>query len=764
MKIAILGAGLTGLELGRKLKELDKDFFILEKESQIGGLCRTNKTGNYYWDFAVHAVYSRNKEIMDYFSSLPLDYESLERNVKIFHTSENGKTHILNYPFEIGVKDLPLNDKLECVQGYVAARAKGIKKSSNLKEWIENSLGPGMAKHFMIPYNSKIWNCPLEEISEKLVSAKIEPASIIDFIMSVLGKNVVGRAYQAKFIYPKQGIQQLIDYTAKDIKDNVHLNADVVKLERSLGRWKIYTNNEVFEADMIASTIPLVNLLKKVDIEGLKKEYGAFRWNDTHFVMVGLKDGYDFNLIKDCHWVFFKGKEIFYRITLMHNFSAEFKAVLVAEITQKDNLSSKSNEEIVSSVVKDLVRLGIVGSENEIDKTDIKLVEHTYPIPTVGCEQVKHGIRTLLERYNLFLLGRNGNWDYINMDGVVANVQKFVSEKFLPVHYLEKIVERAQHKAAELAAEPTGYEEPMSFKERAFFTAKILGSGLLIFLLMRRLNLAEAALALKQANFGFLGLALISGLAFMLIRAYKWFEIVKPYLIKKNFVRTTISYMFGLGVSILTPGRIGEVARIVNSGVTEKAAPAGLFLLDKIIDVLIVFSMSLFGAYFLFPDKFNIPILIFLLFAALAFLFFMKQIYLKCKKNIITLPFGKTIDRALKAIALLSREKIIMNALLTLISYIVCVIEVFFILKAFCDINLMDVFKVHPVVMMSNILPVTVGGLGLREGLSVFLYSKFGIAKEFAFWGGFLIFGFNTLLYGILGTVLINFNKRKIKK
>ena len=86
MKVAILGAGFTGVELGRRLKELRRDFIIFEKESQIGGLCRTNKTGNHCWDFAVHAIYSRNKEVMDYFSSLPLDYEYLNRNAKIFHT------------------------------------------------------------------------------------------------------------------------------------------------------------------------------------------------------------------------------------------------------------------------------------------------------------------------------------------------------------------------------------------------------------------------------------------------------------------------------------------------------------------------------------------------------------------------------------------------------------------------------------------------------------------------------------------------------
>ena len=170
MKIAILGAGLTGIELGRRLKESGEDFIILEKEPQIGGICRTNKTGDYYWDFAVHAMYSRHMEIIDYYNSLPLDYEYLDRNVKIFHTGEDGKRHILDYPFETGIKDLPPKHKLICIYGYLSARTKDKKSYSNLEEWINNRLGEGIARYFMIPYNKKIWNCKLSEISEKLVS------------------------------------------------------------------------------------------------------------------------------------------------------------------------------------------------------------------------------------------------------------------------------------------------------------------------------------------------------------------------------------------------------------------------------------------------------------------------------------------------------------------------------------------------------------------------------------------------------------------
>jgi len=428
MKIAVLGAGLTGLELGRKLGELGEDFIILEKEPQVGGLCRTNKTGEYYWDFAVHAIYSRSKEAMDFFNSLPLEYQHSDRNVKIFIFGKSKKRYCIEYPFENGVRELPLKEKLECVLGYLAGRITK-RKANNLEEWIDNSLGFGIAKYFMVPYNSKIWNCNLSDISLDLVSAKIEPASAIKFIKSVFWEKTVGRKYQSKFIYPRKGIQALCDYITKDIKNNIRLCSSVERLTRQGSKWTIaVSDGGVFEADMIISTIPLVELLKKVDISGIEKEYKELKWNNTFFIMVGLKKGSKFNLINDCHWVFFKGDEIFYRITLMHNFSNEFLPTLVAEVTEKGDILDKTKDEIKNAVVKDLLRIGILGSLNEIAETDIKRVGYTYAIPSVGLNDIKIKIKNLLEKHNLFLVGRNGNWDYINMDGVYLKVRDSLPE------------------------------------------------------------------------------------------------------------------------------------------------------------------------------------------------------------------------------------------------------------------------------------------------------------------------------------------------
>ena len=304
-------------------------------------------------------------------------------------------------------------------------------------------------------------------------------------------------------------------------------------------------------------------------------------------------------------------------------------------------------------------------------------------------------------------------------------------------------------------------QDVRSIRSRVFLIAKVVGSVVLLFFLFRKLRLPDLLFAVRQADKPFLGLAVFASFLFLLLRAYKWFRIVRPYLAPPNFYRVLTSYMFGLGISIFTPGRIGEVARVANIGITEKSGPTALFLLDKFIDVLVVFSMALYGMYRLLPSGWYASALSVLLVAAFVGLFCMSWIYQILKGAITSVPLGEKLGRICESVAMLDRRKIGVNIALTLSSYIICVFEVYFILNAFCNATLSTVLAVHPIVMTTNVLPITFGGLGLREGASVLLYGNLGIAKEHAFWGGFLIFVFNTLLHGILGTILINVRLRR---
>ena len=430
MKTVILGAGLAGLELGRQLKRRGKEFLILEKEPQIGGLAKTVRTGNYAWDFGVHALYSPQAEITAYYRSLPLEFQESARHVKIVHGGPGGKIYLVDYPFEEGIRDLPIAERWECFVGYIGARMRKETSYGNLEEWIRRSLGKGVAKSFMLPYNRKIWNCELDQISLDLVSAKIHPSSVRNFILAACGKRIIGRAYQARFLYPLSGIQSLMDLTAESFRGQIRLNTPVERLERKGKGWVIVTAQGREEAERVVSTLPLVELLKMIEVPGLDKEYKTLRWNDTYFLMVGLKPDRTFGLLSDCHWAFFKEDEIFYRITMMNNFSRQFLPACVAEITNKGRVLEMTREEILERGLDDLLRLRIVSARGDIECVDLRLVRYTYPIPTLGLTPLKDFITQQLSAENILLLGRSGHWDYLNMDGVIRQTAFFVEKYF----------------------------------------------------------------------------------------------------------------------------------------------------------------------------------------------------------------------------------------------------------------------------------------------------------------------------------------------
>ena len=62
----IVGAGVTGLSYAAYTKN---DYLVIEKESEIGGYCRTIKQDGFVWDYSGHFFHFQDedikKEVMD---------------------------------------------------------------------------------------------------------------------------------------------------------------------------------------------------------------------------------------------------------------------------------------------------------------------------------------------------------------------------------------------------------------------------------------------------------------------------------------------------------------------------------------------------------------------------------------------------------------------------------------------------------------------------------------------------------------------------
>ena len=62
-KIIIIGGGISGLSTAWKLSEKGYDVIIIESDKSIGGLAKSVKIENYFFDIGQHSFFSEDKEI-----------------------------------------------------------------------------------------------------------------------------------------------------------------------------------------------------------------------------------------------------------------------------------------------------------------------------------------------------------------------------------------------------------------------------------------------------------------------------------------------------------------------------------------------------------------------------------------------------------------------------------------------------------------------------------------------------------------------------
>ena len=90
-QIGLLGGGMAGLSLAYFLKS---QTVIIEKNKTVGGLSRSYEKNGLYYDIGPHIIFSKNKEVLDFFNKIS-DNNKLERSNRIFH-----KGNYVKYPFE----------------------------------------------------------------------------------------------------------------------------------------------------------------------------------------------------------------------------------------------------------------------------------------------------------------------------------------------------------------------------------------------------------------------------------------------------------------------------------------------------------------------------------------------------------------------------------------------------------------------------------------------------------------------------------------
>ncbi|MCD4666958.1 flippase-like domain-containing protein [archaeon] len=277
---------------------------------------------------------------------------------------------------------------------------------------------------------------------------------------------------------------------------------------------------------------------------------------------------------------------------------------------------------------------------------------------------------------------------------------------------------------------------------------------ILIIIILLIIDINKLIDNLKNSNIIYLFLALLLTIPFVLLKSFKWFLLIRGFVGKFNFTRVLKSFLVGMCFGLITPGRIGEIARVYYFK-KNKAKIGFLVGIDKLLDLFVVVIYSLIGIILLFNIKLLITVVI--LAFLIIFLIYNPNIIIRIFKFLFKILKSKKMIDLFSSVKLPKKNKIIsLTLFITFLTYIIPLIQFYLILIGLkVNISFSDVIFVQPLIMLTNILPLTISGLGVREGLSAILLSFFNIPKEVAINASFLLFIVTTFVIGIIGLYFI---------
>lgn len=426
-KIGILGAGLAGLSAAINLRGATS-CEIFEREGRPGGLCRSRHIRGYVFDYGPHVFYTKStlvKRLVN--SALKRDGNRLVGKPRRAYIYLDGV--YVKYPFEANLYPLPEKIKRECIAG---AKNRKPRAGKNFSDWILSTFGKGIARHYMAPYNSKIWKYPLEMMATDWIAGRVPAPSLRDIIS---GANSSGRkdfGGNRHFHYPLFGGTGAIPSAlALGLEGAISCGSEVTGIKkRKQGLEVAFVRGGIRRKKTfrrLVSTLPLPELVPKLDDVPGPVECVAKRLIHNSSVCVNLGIGRP--AVSDKHWVYFPEKKyVFNRISFPGNFSASTvprgRSSVLTEVTYRsrnNNAPPKPKEYYVGEVIDGLRDAEILGRNEEPETVDVAVLKYAYVVYDVMHAKNAKLVLDYLEGCGILAAGRFGEWEYLNMDASILS-------------------------------------------------------------------------------------------------------------------------------------------------------------------------------------------------------------------------------------------------------------------------------------------------------------------------------------------------------
>ncbi len=310
-----------------------------------------------------------------------------------------------------------------------------------------------------------------------------------------------------------------------------------------------------------------------------------------------------------------------------------------------------------------------------------------------------------------------------------------------------------------------------TFKKIASLLFRVGISVILLVILFKfnKINIHDLLAGIKRADKLLLTTGFIISSFGYFLGFLRWRMLLNAANIYIPLKKLISSFSGGLFFNIFLPSTIGgDIVRSADLAEHTKKAKeviATVFLdrLSGYIGLVILILPAIFLGKGLIHDKvvFSSVTIIIALLVVVLLILFNNRIYLVITKFLTTPGAGK-IKEAIKdmhqEIHIFRNHKkvIICNLLLSTVIQVISPLSVYFIACSLgLKVNFIYFLIFLPIIGAVTLVPISIGGLGLREGLFVVYFAKAGVIKQLALAMSLLSFSFVVIYASIGGLIYV---------
>jgi protoporphyrinogen oxidase len=394
MKIAVLGAGVSGIVISKMLCDYH-DVDVFEQSDTLSGIAKVRMIdGLNYHICGGHGFNSNHQEVLDWvFSQEPeTNWTKKKRRFRV----QIG-TNQFDYPIEYSIRQI--NDSLGTdVAAKIireVAKLDPMKVDpTNLDTWFESTFGATLTELYFRPYNTKVWNRDIRDMSSGWTQENKLPTPDPDQIIKSLFETQTDDMPLRYVYYHASGNQNAyLENMAKSLF--IRFNTKVRSVKKSQDG-KFLVNGEQY--DKVINTLPL-DIFPSI-------------YSPTPDLIHEFSE----------HLVYNKVSTLFWRGAPLDTMTTYFpdKHIRCFRHTHVGNWRVPSVPCTVTEAIGEVSREDLIKDGKQFhylkEPLDYHVSKHAYIVNDHKTHDIKGTMLNYFESQGVHMLGRFAEWNYYNMD------------------------------------------------------------------------------------------------------------------------------------------------------------------------------------------------------------------------------------------------------------------------------------------------------------------------------------------------------------